>query len=131
MGAIRVCCTHLDHISENERAIQAGGLVRQLHDLRGDAKAMLVVGDLNALSRADYSAAEWAEHVEHNAQRGWAAPSDSAAEGGCLGCLLVKHDRRVELSPKITLPGPRSKQKRQLLKNFKNKKRKTGIFPKS
>ena len=50
MGTIRVCCTHLDHISENERAIQAGGLVRQLHDLRGDSKAMLVVGDLNALN---------------------------------------------------------------------------------
>ena len=50
MGTIRVCCTHLDHISENERAIQAGGLVRQLHDLRGDSKAMLLVGDLNALN---------------------------------------------------------------------------------
>ena len=84
MGTIRVCCTHLDHISENERAIQAGGLVRQLHDLRGDAKAMLVVGDLNALN----DEARWdrldAIHEEH----GWAPPEDSSVPGGALHTFL-------------------------------------------
>ncbi len=83
-GTIRVCCTHLDHISENERAIQAGGLVRQLHDLRGDAKAMLVVGDLNALN----DEARWdrldAIHEEH----GWAPPEDSSVPGGALHTFL-------------------------------------------
>ena len=83
-GTLGVCCTHLDHISENERAIQAGGLVRQLHDLRGDAKAMLVVGDLNALN----DEAKWdrldAIHEEH----GWAPPEDSSVPGGALHTFL-------------------------------------------
>ena len=78
MGAVRVCCTHLDHISENERAIQAGGLVRQLHDLRGDSKAMLVVGDLNALN----DEAKWDRLDAIHEENGWAPPEDSTVPGG-------------------------------------------------
>ena len=84
MGAIRVCCTHLDHISENERAIQAGGLVRQLHDLRGDAKAMLVVGDLNALN----DEAKWDRLDAIHEENGWAPPEDSTVPGGALHTFL-------------------------------------------
>ena len=84
MGTIRVCCTHLDHISENERAIQAGGLVRQLHDLRGDSKAMLVVGDLNALN----DEAKWDRLDQIHEENGWAPPEDSSVPGGALHTFL-------------------------------------------
>ena len=84
MGTIRVCCTHLDHISENERAIQAGGLVRQLHDLRGDAKAMLLVGDLNALN----DEAKWDRLDAIHEENGWAPPEDSTVPGGALHTFL-------------------------------------------
>ena len=84
MGTIRVCCTHLDHISENERAIQAGGLVRQLHDLRGDSKAMLVVGDLNALN----DEARWDRLDAIHEENGWAPPEDSSVPGGALHTFL-------------------------------------------
>ena len=43
MGTIRVCCTHLDHISENERAIQAGGLI---HDGPAPDAIFLSTGDV-------------------------------------------------------------------------------------
>ena len=87
---VGVGVTHLDHMAEAERIVQSRHVIRALLpdlDAAQSSPHLLLLGDLNALSRADYSAAEWAEHVEHNAQRGWAAPSDSAAEGGCLGCL--------------------------------------------
>jgi endonuclease/exonuclease/phosphatase family metal-dependent hydrolase len=84
MGTIRVCCTHLDHISENERAIQAGGLVRQLHDLRGDSKAMLLAGDLNALN----DEAKWDRLDAIHEENGWAPPEDSTVPGGALHTFL-------------------------------------------
>ena len=39
----------------------------------------LLLGDLNALTRADYTESEWGRHEAHNAARGWDAPHDDAA----------------------------------------------------
>jgi hypothetical protein len=41
----------------------------------------LLVGDLNALTRGDYSTSAWNERIEINKANGWAPPADSSAEG--------------------------------------------------
>ena len=38
---------------------------------------LLLLGDMNALRRSDYSGAEWDAHLAHNAANGWQPPSDS------------------------------------------------------
>lgn len=85
VGSLRVCCTHLDHISEDERCIQAGGLVRQLHDLYGDAQAMVLAGDLNCLN----DEADWGRLEALHAEKSWAPPFDSTLPGGALHAFLA------------------------------------------
>lgn len=69
-----VVCTHLDHRAESVR-------LAQLEQLRVHAEAlgsrsslkslpMLLLGDLNALRRADYSDAQWAALVSKRAEHG-------------------------------------------------------------
>lgn len=84
---VRVGVTHWDHISEVERRIQAAHTLAALDDAGGPSEQSLLLGDLNALDRADYSSAEWAAHEAHNASRGWEPPADSAADGSCLSLL--------------------------------------------
>jgi endonuclease/exonuclease/phosphatase family metal-dependent hydrolase len=82
---VRVGVTHWDHISEAERAVQAAHTLRALGPPA--EQHCLLLGDLNALDASDYTPDEWAAHVAHNASRGWGAPVDSAAAGGCLDAL--------------------------------------------
>ena len=76
---LTVACTHLDHITEAERETQLRHIVRSLG---GDERAVVLLGDLNALTRSDYSADEWAVLEGENAANGWHPPS-----AGCLGIL--------------------------------------------
>ena len=61
---------------------------QMLHVLRAlepmTSSSTLLVGDLNALCRSDYSEGEWAAHEAQNAAKGWAVPVDDAAGSGCL-----------------------------------------------
>ena len=45
----------------------------------------LILGDLNALSKPDYSSVEWRAHELNNKARGWGPPVD--ASEGCLALL--------------------------------------------
>ena len=74
---VRLAVTHLDHMSAEQRAVQARHVLRQL----GDDEQCLLLGDLNALCRADYTAEQWAAHAAYNAARGWPPP---CAEEACL-----------------------------------------------
>lgn len=56
-GPLPVCCTHLDHRDAPARLEQWADLLSQRPDLDGG----LIVGDLNALTRSDYSDAVWEE----------------------------------------------------------------------
>ena len=74
---VRLAVTHLDHMSAEQRAVQARHVLRQL----GGDEQCLLLGDLNALCRADYTAEQWAAHAAYNAARGWPPP---CAEEACL-----------------------------------------------
>ena len=83
----------------------------------GDGGAALVIGDLNALRRADYTDDEWAWHHGYNDEKQWSAPVDEAGEGGVLALLAaakfvdayavlelerrIEHERRIELERRI------------------------------
>jgi len=80
---VRVAVTHLDHMQSTERCIQMGHVLETL----GDDGQCLVLGDLNALNRGDYSSAEWELHEQYNDSNGWGAPIDEAAQDGVLSLL--------------------------------------------
>jgi endonuclease/exonuclease/phosphatase family metal-dependent hydrolase len=75
---LRIGVTHLDHMAEVQRTIQAKHV---LHELRisprssssssgvagDDAPQTLLLGDLNALTAADYTTRQWAAHQDYNA----------------------------------------------------------------
>lgn len=86
-GPLVVVGTHLDHVSERERRVQAVDLLRRLDGL-GVADRALIVGDLNALRRADYDDRAWAALSAVHAANGWAPPADSSAAGGALDALF-------------------------------------------
>lgn len=81
---LSIACTHLDHMTEAARRTQMRHVIRELKQL---GHPHLLVGDLNALTRADYSDGEWARHEATNAKKGWAAPADSSARMGSLHLL--------------------------------------------
>ena len=58
-----VAATHLDHISEAQRARQMKHLLSVLEEYRAKGKRVLIAGDLNALDRDDYSDEEWSVHA--------------------------------------------------------------------
>lgn len=78
---LTVAVTHLDHISEPERVTQLNHVVSALGAFSGGGPTILM-GDLNAMVRSDYTEPEWAAHEQRNADAGWAAPA-----AGCLGVL--------------------------------------------
>jgi endonuclease/exonuclease/phosphatase family metal-dependent hydrolase len=91
---VSVGVTHLDHMDEAQRVTQVQHVLRVLQRPPAAPPSdaphtphQLLLGDMNALSKPDYSAAQWAEHEAHNRQRGWGSPADSAAAEGCLGLL--------------------------------------------
>jgi endonuclease/exonuclease/phosphatase family metal-dependent hydrolase len=92
---VGVAVTHLDHMSEGERSIQAHHLLRALSKGGDDDTGQqppvahqLLLGDMNALARGDYTAEEWAAHEAHNASQGWGTPVDASADGNSLSLLL-------------------------------------------
>lgn len=107
---VRVAVTHLDHMSSRERRRQTQHLLHTLNG-RGDGGAALVIGDLNALRRADYTDDEWAWHHGYNDEKHWGAPVDEADEGGVLALLaaarfvdayaVLEHERRIEHDRRI------------------------------
>lgn len=77
---VTVGCTHLDHISIDQRRTQLSHMAEIMAAAGGHPS--LVAGDLNTLTRADYSEAQWAK-LERRAQaNGWRGP-----EGGGLEIL--------------------------------------------
>eukprot|EP00435_Cladocopium_sp_Y103_P028080 s1444_g7.t1 len=73
-----VLATHLDHISEAERLRQAESILS--HQARlSSGLPHLLVGDLNAMKRSDYSEEEWAALEARNSRNRWSPPEDSAA----------------------------------------------------
>ena len=110
----RVAVTHLDHMCPVQRRVQTAHLLRTLLGGDGSATAMnggaqaaagsqasggeqpladdehlILLGDLNALSRADYTPEQWQLHEAHNAAKGWSPPHDDAAADGALGMLMA------------------------------------------
>ena len=63
---VRVAVTHLDHMSSEQRHVQTRHVMRQL----GGDEQCLVLGDLNALCRADYTVEQWEAHAAYNQARG-------------------------------------------------------------
>lgn len=88
---VTIAVTHLDHIAEDERAVQVSHILRELQSFPAPgarpSRHTLLLGDLNALMSADYSPIQWQQHAAHNEHKGWGAPRDSAAAGGCLAAL--------------------------------------------
>jgi endonuclease/exonuclease/phosphatase family metal-dependent hydrolase len=77
---LTVAATHLDHISEPERRTQLAHVVRALGEPEqqqpgGGGGVIVLMGDLNAMTRSDYSAEEWAAHEKRNAGAGWEPPA--------------------------------------------------------
>ena len=80
-AGLTVACTHLDHIAEAERVVQLRHVVATLAAPHR-ATTTVLLGDLNALTRSDYSSVQWSAHAAHNQARGWSPPA-----AGCLGLL--------------------------------------------
>jgi len=70
-GGTRVGVTHLDHVSIEERRTQLAHVVEVLGSGDGDT---VLLGDLNALTLADYSASQWEALEKRAASKGWAPP---------------------------------------------------------
>lgn len=80
---LTVCCTHLDHIDEEQRLVQVSHALGELRETH-QGTPHLLAGDLNALHGGDYSPAEWAEVESKAAANGWVAPVDAS----CLRLLI-------------------------------------------
>ena len=59
-----VFCTHLDHISEEQRKTQLTHMTELL-------KPGLILGDMNALKRKDYSIEEWGALQQRHEANNW------------------------------------------------------------
>lgn len=79
-GMVTFAVTHLDHISESQREVQLEHILQSLAPSL--TRPLVLLGDMNALTRNDYTDDEW-EMIEQNAEsKGWAPPSF-----GCLSAL--------------------------------------------
>ena len=101
---VRVSVTHLDHINEEQRRIQLSHIVEILHRDRDEAvggyvDTDLLVGDMNALTRQDYSDTQWRALEEVHRANGWSAPVfgclDILTQHSFVDCLLA--GERVQL----------------------------------
>jgi endonuclease/exonuclease/phosphatase family metal-dependent hydrolase len=79
-GTFTVACTHLDHIAEREREAQIDHIIEALEPHAG--KNVVLLGDLNALTRSDYTQGHWHTLEKCNQAKGWAPP-----QAGCLARL--------------------------------------------
>ena len=83
---LRCAVTHLDHMSIDERETQLRHCMETLAPAAGAGASTVLLGDLNALTRADYSDTEWGRLVERAKANNWSPP----AHGGDLG-ILAEH----------------------------------------
>ena len=67
---LRVACTHLDHISIDERKVQ----LRHIRKIFDGADHVILAGDFNALCAADYSSGEWERLLQRAQDNGWREP---------------------------------------------------------
>eukprot|EP00392_Amoebophrya_sp_AT5.2_P000531 g532.t1 len=77
---LRVFVTHLDHISEAERCTQLQYLQEQIWSERGGGSPCLLLGDLNSLTREDYTDDEWRALEERHAEKGWNPPQSGCSD---------------------------------------------------
>lgn len=92
---ITVAVTHLDHIDEGQRAVQMDHILEALGPNRHRS---LLVGDLNALSRSDYTAEEWGALEARAASQQWAPPTpahclDSLSAAGFTDAFVACRGR--------------------------------------
>ena len=74
---LELAVTHLDHMDVRQRRTQLEHVVRamQREDDEAQPCASIVLGDLNALTRADYSDARWAELEARARANAWQLPT--------------------------------------------------------
>jgi endonuclease/exonuclease/phosphatase family metal-dependent hydrolase len=87
--SLHVACTHLDHIAPEERLKQVRHLLDVVAALPAESP-VLIAGDLNALSRSDFSDIEWRKLQSTYRSRKWDGPFDCASANGCLALLRAK-----------------------------------------
>ncbi|KAF4687304.1 hypothetical protein FOZ60_004129 [Perkinsus olseni] len=75
-----VCCTHLDHMRENERVKQVDGLIEQLRERLCPETPHFIMGDFNELSSEDYTTDEWSNLKQRHENFGWPFESDEVTE---------------------------------------------------
>eukprot|EP01062_Namystynia_karyoxenos_P038246 TRINITY_DN27767_c0_g1_i1.p1 TRINITY_DN27767_c0_g1~~TRINITY_DN27767_c0_g1_i1.p1 ORF type:complete len:305 (+),score=69.86 TRINITY_DN27767_c0_g1_i1:149-1063(+) len=96
--ALTVACTHLDHINEDQRL----GQLRHIAECAPLAGCTVLLGDLNALQRADYSEAEWDALESRARNRGWAPPRHGCLrtleEAGMVDCFAAARGGAGEVS---------------------------------
>ena len=83
-GALRVCCTHFDHVREDCRLAQWEALSVETSGIAGG----VLCGDLNALWRADYTDAEWARIAAERSASHWEPPR-SRLMGAIFGAGFI------------------------------------------
>lgn len=102
---LRVSVTHLDHMSEEQRIIQLEHITEILSpqrrvswDRSGDEQRSpripdIVIGDMNALTRTDYSDVEWEALEQLHASNRWSPPAsgclDVLSRRGFVDCVLA------------------------------------------
>ena len=77
MRNLRCGVTHLDHMSMKERQVQLKHIVEELipKDIESEKNTdIILLGDLNALTRSDYNDEDW-KRIEDTAEKnGWSPP---------------------------------------------------------
>ena len=73
---VEVVCVHPSHVREPTRLSEVANLVVYLQENGGMQRASrhTMLGDFNALTRADYTQAEWGHIADVRARNAWEAP---------------------------------------------------------
>lgn len=71
---LRVACTHLDHMSIEQRRVQLDHVAAELGSAAQHPELVLM-GDLNALDAADYNVEQWAALEQRARDNSWAPPA--------------------------------------------------------
>lgn len=79
--SVQLACTHLDHMSTAQRQVQLRHVLAEL--LPSSHSHTLLVGDLNALRREDYSAQQWRLLETRAESKGWELPQAGDLELLC------------------------------------------------
>lgn len=98
LSKLGVICTHLDHISSLERQRQVDDICQFQKTWCNDVPHLLL-GDLNALKRTDYSSKEWQAVAAKHEATGWEPPQD------CPSLCLLQQEGYEDLLEKSLL-GP-------------------------